>query len=58
MHLRELAKVWADELVIEEIWKNFMGRLVSEWAEFVLYVSRAVLSLDSKNVRRFDDPHN
>jgi len=36
-HLRELSKVWADEVVIKEVWKNFMERLVSEWVEFVLY---------------------
>jgi hypothetical protein len=48
VHLRELTNVWADELVIEEIWKNFMGTLVSEWVEFVLYVSHAVLSWLSK----------
>ena len=39
VHLRELKKVWADELIIEEIWRNFMQKLVSEWMEFVLYVS-------------------
>lgn len=50
MHLRELKKVWADELVIEEVWKNFMQKLVSEWVEFVLYVSWADPFLfDSKN---------
>jgi len=39
VHLRELKKVWADELIIEETWKGFMQNLVSEWEEFVLYVS-------------------
>jgi hypothetical protein len=43
VHLRDLSKVWADELVIEEVWKNFMDKLVSEWVEFVLYVSRTGL---------------
>ncbi|KAH9963109.1 hypothetical protein BJV74DRAFT_335849 [Russula compacta] len=37
VHLRELRKVWADELVIEEVWKDFMQKLVSEWVEFILY---------------------
>src|SRR5579863_2217028 len=45
VHLRELAKVWADEVIIEEVWKNFMEKLISEWLEFVLYVG-AVLSRD------------
>jgi hypothetical protein len=39
VHLRELKKVWADRIVIEEVWKNFMQKLISEWMEFVLYVS-------------------
>jgi len=37
VHLRELKKVWADELIIEETWRSFMQKLVSEWVEFVLY---------------------
>ncbi|KAI9511124.1 hypothetical protein F5148DRAFT_423388 [Russula earlei] len=37
VHLRELKKVWADELIIEEVWTKFMQKLVSEWEEFVLY---------------------
>jgi hypothetical protein len=41
VHLRELKKVWADDIVIEEVWRNFMKELVSEWTEFVLYVSLA-----------------
>jgi len=47
--LRELAKVWADEVIIEEVWKNFMEKLISEWLEFVLYVG-GVLARDSKDV--------
>src|SRR5579863_652232 len=43
VHLRDLLKVWADELIIEEVWKNFMDKLVSEWVEFVLYVSHTGL---------------
>ena len=45
VHLRELKKVWADELIIEEVWRNFMQRLISEWVEFVLYVRCAFLFL-------------
>ncbi|KAH9958307.1 hypothetical protein BC827DRAFT_1220437 [Russula dissimulans] len=37
VHLRELRKVWADEIIIEDVWRKFMQRLVSEWEEFVLY---------------------
>jgi hypothetical protein len=39
VHLRELKRVWTDDLIVEEIWKCFMEKLVSEWLEFVLYVS-------------------
>ncbi|KAI0247959.1 hypothetical protein BJV78DRAFT_1241392 [Lactifluus subvellereus] len=37
VHLRELKKVWMDELIIEEVWMGFMQRLLSEWTDFVLY---------------------
>ncbi|KAI0293519.1 hypothetical protein BC826DRAFT_1104964 [Russula brevipes] len=39
VHLRELKKVWMDELVIEEVWKNFMEKLISEWVDFILYAT-------------------
>jgi hypothetical protein len=50
VHLRELKKVWADEIVIEEVWRNFMKELVSEWVEFVLYVSFASPFLRIKRI--------
>ena len=39
VHLRELERVWTDELIIEDIWCQ---KLVSEWVELVLYVSYSV----------------
>ncbi len=39
IHLLELEKVWTDKIVVEALWKEFMQKLVSEWTEFVLYVS-------------------
>ena len=39
VHLRELIRVWTDEIIIEETWRSFVQKLVSEWVEFVLYVS-------------------
>jgi hypothetical protein len=39
VHLRELGKLWTDEIIVEALWKNFMQKLVSEWTDFVLYVS-------------------
>ena len=53
VHLRELKRVWADELIIEEIWRNFMQKLVSEWVEFVLYVSCVFCFLEINNENRF-----
>ena len=38
-HLRELEKLWTDEIIVEALWKEFMQKLVSEWTEFVLYAS-------------------
>jgi hypothetical protein len=54
VHLRELKRVWADELVIEEIWRGFVQKLVSEWVEFVLYVSYASCPLEIKEEHQFD----
>ncbi|KAI0293527.1 hypothetical protein BC826DRAFT_374251 [Russula brevipes] len=36
VQLRELKKVWTDELVIEEAWRNFVVMLRSEWEDFIL----------------------
>ena len=38
-HLRELEKLWTDDIIVEALWRDFMQKLVSEWTEFVLYVS-------------------
>ena len=38
-HLRELEKLWTDEIIVEALWRDFMQTLVSEWTDFVLYVS-------------------
>ena len=54
VHLRELKRVWTDELVIEEIWRSFMQKLVTEWVEFVLYVSCAFCTFEIKEWHHFD----
>jgi hypothetical protein len=54
VHLRELKKVWADELIIEETWRSFMQKLVSEWVEFVLYVSWDFGFLEITEEHHFD----
>ena len=38
-HLRELEKLWTDNIIVEALWREFMQKLVSEWTDFVLYVS-------------------
>lgn len=54
VHLRELKRVWADELIIEETWMSFVQKLVSEWEEFVLYVSRAFCFVGITEEHHFD----
>ena len=54
VHLRELKRVWADELIIEETWRSFIQKLVSEWVEFVLYVSYAFCFLEIQKESYFD----
>jgi hypothetical protein len=50
-HLRELEKLWTDEIIVEALWKEFMQKLVSEWTEFVLYVSSTQFPLLAQNTR-------
>ena len=38
-HLRELEDLWTDNIIVEALWRDFMQKLVSEWTDFVLYVS-------------------
>ena len=54
VHFRGLKRVWADELIIEETWRNFIQKLVSEWVEFVLYVSYAFCFLEIQEECHFD----
>ncbi|KAN0140922.1 hypothetical protein V8E53_001366, partial [Lactarius tabidus] len=36
-HLRELEKLWTDDIIVEALWREFMQKLISEWTDFVLY---------------------
>ncbi len=38
VHLRELEKLWTDEVIIETVWKTFMSKLLEEWGELILWV--------------------
>ena len=44
VHLLELEKLWTDKIIVEAHWTEFMQKLLSEWTEFVLYVSPGFLS--------------
>ncbi|KAI9458584.1 hypothetical protein BJY52DRAFT_412493 [Lactarius psammicola] len=37
VHLRELEKLWTDEVIIETVWKSFMTKLLEEWGELILW---------------------
>jgi hypothetical protein len=38
-HLQELENLWTDKIIVESLWKVFIEKLVTEWTDFVLYVS-------------------
>ena len=38
VHLREMEKLWTDEVIIENVWKDSMTRLLGEWEEVILWV--------------------
>jgi len=42
VHLAELDKLLVDDIINHVSWKRFMGKLQSEWQEFILYVRRSV----------------
>jgi hypothetical protein len=38
VHLREMEKLWTDEVIIETVWKSFMSKLLAEWEGVILWV--------------------
>jgi hypothetical protein len=38
VHLRDVEKLWMDEVIIETVWKAFMAKLLEEWQDVVLWV--------------------
>ncbi|KAH9165140.1 hypothetical protein EDB89DRAFT_2136138 [Lactarius sanguifluus] len=44
-YLRELEKVWVDEVIIEVTWRNFISGLLKEWEQLILS-STMVLSVN------------
>ena len=39
-HLREMEKLWTDEIIIEAVWKSIMAKLLGEWEGVILCVRR------------------
>ncbi|KAI0064322.1 hypothetical protein BV25DRAFT_1990069 [Artomyces pyxidatus] len=45
VHLKDLEKLWADEVIVQMTWKQFMVKLYTEWTEFILYAT-VILTVD------------
>ena len=37
-HLREIEKLWTDDIIIESVWKSLMTKLLAEWRDVILWV--------------------
>jgi hypothetical protein len=37
-HLREMERLWTDEVIIEAVWKGFMTYMLAEWEGVILWV--------------------
>jgi hypothetical protein len=38
IHLRDVERLWIDEVIIEPVWKSFMAKLLVEWEDIILWV--------------------
>ena len=36
--VREMEKLWIDDVIIESVWKKFMSKLLGEWNDLILWV--------------------
>jgi hypothetical protein len=43
VHLREVERLWTDEVIIETVWKTFMIKLLAEWEDIILWVRCLVI---------------
>jgi hypothetical protein len=52
VHLKEVEKLWTDEIIIETVWKSFMSKLLGEWEELILWVciQTRILQLHTTNI--------
>ena len=37
-HLREMERLWTDEIIVERVWKSVMNKLVQDWERVILWV--------------------
>ena len=52
-HLREMERLWTDEIIIEAVWKSFMVKRLGEWEGVILCVRCYVPSGYSSVSRAF-----
>ena len=38
VHLREIEKLWTDDVITEPVWKSFVSKLLGEWNDLILWV--------------------
>jgi hypothetical protein len=39
VHLRDVERLWTDDVIIETVWKSFMTKLLGEWEDVILWVT-------------------
>ncbi|KAI0248228.1 hypothetical protein BJV78DRAFT_826291 [Lactifluus subvellereus] len=37
LHLRDVERLWTDDVIIETVWKSFMTKLLGEWGDVILW---------------------
>ena len=46
VHLRDVERLWTDEVIIETVWKSFMAKLLEEWEDVILWVMQIRFASD------------
>jgi len=44
VHLRDMERLWTDEVIIEKVWKTFMAKRLGEWEGVIICVRFHVLT--------------
>jgi hypothetical protein len=47
VHLRDVERLWTDEVIIQSVWKTFMTKLLGEWEYVILWVMQIRLDQTS-----------